>query len=173
MRFNVAELLKDSTGTVRKYELDEEIDGIDSDIHALKPLQGRVKLARASSNILVRGRLRTEIELTCDRCLKPFAVPIELTLEEEFRPTVDIKTGADLPKVEDFEGTRVDEHHVIDLTEVVRQNILLAAPMHPLCHPNCAGLCPQCGQNLNEGACQCESSVGDPRWTALRELELS
>jgi uncharacterized protein len=59
---------------------------------------------------------------------------------------------------------------VLDLTEVVRQAIFLAIPMSPVCRADCAGLCPQCGQNLNEGQCHCVSEVVDPRLEVLKQL---
>lgn len=172
MRFNVAQLLKESTGAARQYDLSEDITGIDEALKVLGPLKGQVKLIRTTEGILTIGQLRTEIELTCSRCLEPFAAPVAFTLQEEFRPSIDITTGAQLPvtTTADQESTIIDEHHIIDLTEVVRQEILLALPMHPLCRPHCAGLCDQCGQNLNQGPCDCQRPLGDPRLAALKEL---
>jgi uncharacterized protein len=92
-------------------------------------------------------------------------------MEEEFHPTIDIITGAALPLTADAEeATQIDEHHEIDLTEVVRQNLLLAIPQHPLCRTRCLGLCPTCGKNWNEGPCHCVHDETDPRWDALKNL---
>ena len=98
-------------------------------------------------------------------------MPVRFALEEEFHPTIDIVTGANLPILSDEEpATRIDAHHILDLTEVVRQNILLAIPPYPVCRSQCAGLCPQCGQNWNEGTCDCTDDQVDPRLQVLKKL---
>jgi uncharacterized protein len=103
--------------------------------------------------------------------LESFSTTVDFTLEEEFHPTIDISTGAKLPSEDGKdEATLIDDQHIIDLLEVMRQDILLALPPRPLCKPDCAGLCSQCGQNLNEGPCTCEQPLDDPRWEALRAL---
>ncbi len=123
------------------------------------------------SALLVTAGLHTTLELECCRCLEPFATTIELQIEEEFRPSVDIQTGAVLPVTDrDEDATTIDAHHLLDLAEIVRQAIFLALPMHPLCKQDCAGLCSQCGQNLNWGQCDCATEAIDPRLEVLRRL---
>jgi uncharacterized protein len=173
MQHNVSQLLKAHSGVSRRYEVEADIEGLDEELKPRDLLRGEVLLMRTSQGILVTAHLRTVVELTCDRCLEPFTVPVEIDLEEEFRPTVDIGTGASLPVVVEEDGAGlINGHHILDLTEVVRQALLLTIPMHPLCRPDCAGLCPECGQNLNEGSCQCQPRVEDPRWAALKELRI-
>jgi uncharacterized protein len=134
-------------------------------------LTGAVSLIRTADGILVTASLETTVQLECCRCLEPFSIPIRLEIEEEFHPTIDIRTGAVLPVADSEEdATTIDEQHVLDLTEVVRQALFLALPMNPLCKLNCAGLCPLCGINLNQEQCQCEPDAVDPRLEALRQL---
>ena len=64
----------------------------------------------------------------------------------------------------------VGEDGVLDLTPLVREEIIVSTPIAPLCKPDCAGLCPQCGQNLNLGTCNCELDDIDPRFAALLQL---
>ncbi|MBC7262561.1 MAG: YceD family protein [Anaerolineae bacterium] len=171
MRFNVAQLLKSPAGASREYDLDEDITGIDEDLDVVASLIGRVKFLRTGNGILVTGHIQTEIRVPCRRCLTPVTVLIEVDLEEQFRPSVDIWTGAILPlEPGEEEATRTDAHHILDLTEVVRQNLLINLPMAPLCSPQCKGLCPHCGANLNEGPCGCQHEEVDPRLTILRGL---
>jgi len=171
VEFNVAQLLRSAVGTSRQYGLDEDIVGIDPDLEIVKPLVGKIRLFRTSDGIWVTGRLHTEVRVLCRRCSKPFTLPVDLDLEEQFRPSVDITTGAAIP-IGDAEdaATRIDGHHILDLTEVVRQDLLLALPMSPLCSPLCRGLCPGCGADLNTEPCTCQSEEGDPRLAALRQL---
>jgi uncharacterized protein len=171
MRTNVAQLLKKPAGTVRWHDLSEDIRGIDDELKIEDLLTGPLKMIRTTNGILVTGALRTVLELECSRCLEPVSMPIELEIEEEFRPSVDINTGATLPMTDDDEeATIIDKQHILDLTEVVRQAVFLALPMHPLCQENCAGLCVRCGQNLNEGQCDCIAEAADPRMEILKQL---
>jgi uncharacterized protein len=93
--------------------------------------------------------------LVCSRCLTLFSYPLAFKIEEEFYPSVDIINGEPLSLPDDSTSSVIDERHILDLTEVIRQHILLAAPVKPLCRTDCAGLCPQCGANLNETTCHC------------------
>jgi uncharacterized protein len=80
-------------------------------------------------------------------------------------------TGARLPQPEDADiATQIDDHHILDLSEIVRQDLALALPMVPLCRTACKGLCSNCGQNWNEGDCDCETEELDPRLIVLKEL---
>lgn len=171
MQYNVAQLLKEHTGASRKYLVDVELADIDEDLRLRAPARGEITLIRTTDGVLATGVLSTSVEITCDRCLEPFVAPVEINLEEDFVATVDVMTGA-AREMEDGadRATFIDGQHMLDLTEVVRQDILLALPMHPVCRPDCLGLCPQCGQNLNAAPCSCEPIVADSRWDALRDL---
>lgn len=171
MRYNVAQLLKEQSGGIRQYSLHEDISQLDPDIVPLTTLDGNIQLIRTSDGILARGNLTTSVELVCSRCLEAFSLPVRVVLEEEFHPTLDIVTGATLPVLEGAEpATRIDSHHILDLTEVARQDILLALPPYPVCRSRCAGLCSKCGKNLNEGPCDCKVDEMDPRFETLKQL---
>jgi len=151
MRFNVAQILKATAGASRRYELDEDISGIDDDLQILSSLSGRVVFTHTLDGILVTGRLSTVLQVACPpRCLEPYPLDVEIDLEEEFVPSVDIWVGASLPISEQVDpGLVIGEHHVLDLSEVVRQYLVIAQTTSPPCRSDCAGLCSQCGQNLN------------------------
>ena len=171
MRYNFSQLLKSPTGTVRHYKLHEDIGDLDPAISPLSTLDGELTMIRTGDGILVDGDLYTSVELACSRCLEPFSTPVRFAIEEEFKPTIDIVTGAKLPQTEaDEPATRIDARHILDLSEVVRQNLLLALPMYPVCRSKCKGLCPNCGQNWNEGPCDCTFEQIDPRLAVLKQL---
>lgn len=171
MRYNVSQLLKAHTGEVREYQLHEDIADLDPELKPLTALNGAVELIRTTDGILVRADLFTTVELQCSRCLTAFAMPLRFQIEEEFLPTIDILTGARLPQPEDADtATLIDAHHILDLTEIVRQGLTLALPMVPICRSACRGLCPSCGQNWNEAECDCVHEELDPRLSVLREL---
>jgi uncharacterized protein len=170
MQINVAQQLRSAIGTVREHDVDLVMDvtGYGNEGR----IQGKVTLTRTDRGILVKGVLNTEVELTCSRCLEPFRCPLTLNIEEEYFPTVDVVSGAPLPVPDEVGCFTIDENHELDLTEAVHQYALLAVPMKPLCRPDCAGLCPLCGQNLNLGECQCPPPEADPRWAKLKEIGL-
>lgn len=172
LEFNVAQLLKEATGASRSYEVYVESGSeLDEDLTIVSPLIGPVRLLRTGPNILVTGQLKAVIQKTCARCLTTFTRLIRIELEEEYFPTLDIVTGtaiAQPPEIE--EANLIDEQHILDLFEVVRQELLLASDSVLYCRPDCKGLCPHCGQDRNLGACSCEDEVIDPRWAGLKAL---
>lgn len=171
MQFNVAQLMKERTGAKRQYTIDEDIRGLDESLQVKAPLHGDVTFIRTGDGVLVTGQLDTSIEMDCARCLKAFDEPVTFKLEEEFFPTIDVLTGARIPQADGVEeATQIDAHHILDLTEVVRQAIMLAKPMQPVCREDCKGLCPRCGKDLNEGPCDCPPEEIDDRWAALEKL---
>ena len=148
MRINVAEQLKQPIGQVRCYQIGDRGD-------QELPIQGEVQLLHTGRGILVTGRLKTTVKSICSRCLEEFDCTLTLDIEEEYFPSTD------LPMPEEIEGFVIDESHVLDLSEAIRQHTLLALPMKPICREDCAGLCPNCGQNLNRGSCHCARETGD------------
>ena len=128
---------------------------------------------RTHRGILAKANLHTEVKVTCSRCLGLFSCPLVLNFEDEYFPTTDVVSGVSLPLPEEPGCFTIDEHHTLDLTEAIRQYALLAIPMKPLCRQDCAGLCPHCGYNLNQGACDCLPQEADPRWSELSKLALA
>jgi uncharacterized protein len=102
-----------------------------------------------------------------------FSCPLTLKIEEEYFPITDVVSGASSSLPEEPSCFTIDEHHILDLTEAIRQYALLAMPMKPLCRGDCAGLCPNCGHNLNQGPCDCLPQEADPRWSELNKLALA
>ena len=169
VQINVSQQLKESIGSIRKHEVSGivDIDGIKNTV------QGEVKLMRTDRGILAQGTLYTDSELTCSRCLSLFNCPLTVNIEEEYFPTTDIVSGAPLPLPEEPGRFTINEHNLLDLTEAIRQYTLLAIPMKPLCHQDCAGLCPTCGVNLNQASCDCPPEPVDSRWSELSKLVLA
>jgi uncharacterized protein len=150
MIIEVSTQLKEPIGSRRHYRVSDEGE---------LPVEGEVDLVRTERGIYVSGDLKTKLEAVCSRCLTSFELPLTLKIGEEY-----------LSKFE--EGCfSIDEGGEIDLREAVRQYMLLAMPMKPLCRRNCAGLCANCGRNLNLGVCDCPDSDIDPRLAVLAHLQ--
>jgi uncharacterized protein len=174
--FNVAQLLKEPVGAIRSAFIDVDLRTLapDTDFdqtgnRADLSLTGPVRLMHVTDNVLVQGDLAVDVTLPCVRCLEPVNTPLRILLEETFAPTVDVVTGQAIQPEEEDQALWIDEHHILDLTEVLRQNVLVAIPVHIVCREDCRGLCPTCGKNLNEGDCDCTAEP-DPRWAALQAL---
>ena len=149
MRIDVATQLKEPIGSRRHYSIADDGD---------PPISGEVDLVRTERGIYVSARLNARIELTCSRCLAPFEQTLLLRIEEEYLSKVEESCFA------------IDDGREIDLSEAVRQYLLLAMPMKPLCREDCAGLCSHCGCNLNIDSCDCSDRTADPRFAVLEKL---
>ena len=169
MIFNVAQLLKAPVGTSLEEDINEEAIQLDEDLKVIGPLTGHVRMRRTNQCVLVDGWVDLTLELTCTRCLTEFKQPMHVILEERFYPTVDVVTGMPLPPIDEDEVFAIDDHHLLNLTEAVRQRVLLDIPMATLCKEDCAGLCARCGHDLNLGPCECQPEV-DERLSVLKTL---
>ncbi len=171
IQINVSQLLKEPLGSTRNCEVSGTVDiagdGVDSKV------RGEVTLTHTNRRILVKGTLHTEVEVTCSRCLSLFRYFLTLNIEEEYFPIVDLSSGAPLSLPDEPSSFTIDEHHILDLTEAIRQYALLAIPMKPLCREDCAGLRPSCGRNLNLGGRDCPPQEANPRWSKLKMLVLT
>jgi uncharacterized protein len=117
------------------------------------------------------GRVETTLELPCSRCLEPFRWPINSVFDLRFQPRTAATAKPDREIDDDDFSTAFYENDEIDLVQVMREQFYLAIPMKPLCRPDCQGLCPQCGTNLNRGTCDCKRDWEDPRFAALKSLQ--
>ena len=168
MQINVSQLLQEPIGAARDHNIDDVVDVGGENKNC--PVIGECHLLRTQRSILVKCILSIEVELMCSRCLGQFHHSLKVNFEEEYLPTVDVVTGSPLPLPEEASIFTIDKQHILDLTEAIRQYTLLAIPMKPVCYEDCAGLCQKCGQNLNQGSCDCPTQDTDPRWAKLTEM---
>ncbi len=117
-----------------------------------RPLRYALFASIVSGSLLVRGRLWTEVTMDCSRCLTKFAQPLAV---DEFL----------------FEE-KLGERQLFDLTETLREDILLQLPQRALCVPDCKGLCLVCGQNLNIEFCGCKAPSSSGLWGMHSKLKI-
>lgn len=150
-------------------------DEIDLEAGAIKlkdaaEVEGNLKKGIVQTD--VRGKVSARIEAECNRCLQAAEVFLDFPFDavfvtrENYTQEKEAELRADDLEVSVFEG---DE---IDLTELVREQILLNLPTQVFCREDCRGLCQKCGVNLNLVDCNCGEEKIDPRWSALRNLKL-
>ena len=122
------------------------------------------------SDIRLRASYKGHLEVLCARCVEPVPFPLEGSFDLIFRPQdADADAGERAITEDETEIGYYDESGLL-LEDVVREQVLLSLPARTLCTPDCKGLCPRCGQNLNSASCNCESTAVDPRWNALAGL---
>ncbi len=150
-----------------------------SDYRQIAPIEtsGRADLVeehhgkhKIIQDIRVQGQLATRLEMSCARCLEPLGQDLRRDFDLLYRP-VGADAGRDEMSVTDAEAEiSYYEGEGLLLDDVVREQVLLAAPLKVTCREDCKGLCAHCGQNLNEGSCDCTVEVEEPRWAALKEI---
>jgi uncharacterized protein len=150
----------------------EEVDLEDDGARLIAEAAVRGSASRKGEEVRLRGEIRTEVELLCDRCLAPARMPLAVEFDTSFIPR-EVEAAKD----ENVELAAEDlilsayEGDAVDLDELVREQILLALPLRHLCKEDCKGLCQKCGTDLNAGHCSCEQGETDPRWSALAGLK--
>jgi uncharacterized protein len=151
-----------------------QLDLLDSALRLRNPLlfEGVAELG-GGDEIRVRGRISAVLEVDCDRCAEPYAVPVEGPVKLSYQPALeDAHPGSEHEIHAGDTEVGFYDGPGIDLTDVAREQVLLWLPMQRLCGPECKGICPVCGQNRNVADCQCGDRAADPRWDALRRLSV-
>ena len=116
------------------------------------PLHLDAKIYNTDKSFVLEGNLAGNIILRCSRCLEKFTYPIDIDIEKEI----------DNEDIENLAKVKIDQ--------ILKNNIFLNIPIKPLCDDNCKGLCPECGQNLNEEECDCDTETVDPRLADLEKF---
>lgn len=128
-------------------------------------------LTQTGTRLVLQAAISIDAALECSRCLTDFPVHISTEFAvlyervDRFQPDA----GVDAGESDDIEILDYDQKE-IDISHRIREAILLALPMKPLCREECQGLCPVCGVDRNRYTCDCRVEQSDPRWEALRSV---
>ncbi|MBF0292286.1 MAG: DUF177 domain-containing protein [Nitrospinae bacterium] len=145
------------------------------EVHPL-PVKGNAVLSgriyKDDKTVFFNGAVTATLDLSCSRCLKQFEMDIKEDVTAVFMPRAVMSSVVDEVEVtqEDLDVQLYDEEE-LDLFGPAHDQVALALPMRPLCDESCKGLCPRCGNDLNEGLCGCSEPVGDSRFAALKKLK--
>jgi DUF177 domain-containing protein len=156
--------------TVSETYLPGTLDFQETEFRQADPLTVNAEAELAGREIRVRGHISGVLEAACDRCLEKIEIPVELDFDLPYRPMEEIareeevEVGEEELKVGFFSGNGVN------LAEVVREQVLLSAPMKVVCRPECRGLCPVCGVNRNARECGCSSQHEDSPFAFLKKM---
>lgn len=168
---------------LRKLEFDESfapgVIELGDDLVQKTPLKsiGRAELIREHrggrdvvEDIRLVGRLTTDVEVRCARCLDPVDNAIAEEFDLLYRPLgVDAKGNEIAISQADTEIGYYQGEGIL-LEDVLKEQVLLALPVKQVCRASCKGLCPHCGKNLNVESCDCVATMPDPRWSALEDI---
>jgi uncharacterized protein len=150
-----------------------EIDFKDDEVEQAGPLhvEGVAELLpNTDGEVRIRGKLAVQMKAVCDRCLGEATMPLETNLDLFYRPMSFIERDEEVEIDEGEAEIGFYEGEGMELEDVLREQILLMLPMQRVCREDCKGICPICGKNRNEVACQCKTEAVDDRWKALRDI---
>jgi uncharacterized protein len=167
-RLDLRDVLREAGASLVE-TFDEEMPEL-GDVMLTSPVRGEVRAVNSRRYVIISGEVETTVQLECSRCLRAFDYPVRAQLEAqcELRYFEDSLGGQ--PVLEDEEIVSVFDLASADVEELVRQAVLLELPIQPLHSPDCKGLCPGCGSDLNDAACVCSDKKVDPRWNQLAVL---
>jgi len=170
MQINIAGLKDDGDFIVvsedlRKPDLAElpGIEGVNS------PLSVEVTITKTDKGFLVQGEFQIELQLICNRCLTSFKYQLAARIGDEYLPNWKEPAENELDELLN-EPNIILRGNVLDISGLIEESILLAIPMKATCQEKCQGICPECGQVLNEKTCQCEIDKPDLRLAPLADL---
>jgi uncharacterized protein len=167
MKISVAPLLKEPMGSSDEHHLEER--PIDPGGENAELLDADIKATHTNPGALLEGEARATVAQQCSRCLKEIDSPVEAHFVEQYYATLSVDTGAPMPEAP-RDAKTIGHDFRIDVTPLIREEVILATPQAPLCRPDCKGLCPQCGRDLNEDPHEHEEAPDD-RWGALSRLK--
>jgi uncharacterized protein len=121
-------------------------------------------------DIRVVGRFSTDLETRCARCLEPVPHSLAESFDLVYRPQGVDAHGNEVSINQAETEIGYYQGEGLALEDVLKEQILLALPVKPVCRNDCKGLCPHCGRNLNLESCDCVSTMADPRWADLEEI---
>lgn len=160
LRLNVGFIRYQTAGYSREFPFESPSIHLEPDLD-LTNLVGYAKATRTAQGLLVQVKLRANVSAECVRCLTGFSLPLEIDFADlyAFSQHTVAESGFLLP-----------ENGKVDLGPVVREEMLLAIPISPICDPNCKGFCPVCGEKVSESNCNHEDEDIDPRLSVLKSL---
>ena len=159
LRLNVGFLINAPIGTGRDFDFDQDSLRLGEDL-TVRKFKGTVRFSRTQQGLLLQGKFEAETDLDCVRCLESFIQPLKWSVTDLY--AFDRRNMTE-------SGLLVPEEGQIDLEPLLREYALLEFPISPVCKPDCKGLCPVCGENLNETDCGHRPESATP-FAVLKDL---
>ena len=169
MRIELESLEGPRAGFAHEYTVGE-LDLEDEAIRLTTPPTVSGRLRREGARVKLDGKIDAQLQLECDRCLKPIDFPVASRFKLEYVTREVYQAQQDLELTEEDLDLTVFDGEVIDVDALVREELLLAVPTQLLCQKDCKGVCSVCGVDRNVKDCFCQVQEIDSRWEGLKEL---
>lgn len=135
----------------------------------IEPVRVKALASVAGAEIHIQGGLKTQFQMECDRCVAPVKYPVERDFDLYYRPVSSIAREEEIEIPRDELDIGFYSGEGIELADLVREQLMLALPMKVICRPDCRGLCPVCGTNLNIKTCHCQPPGTESPFASLRD----
>ncbi|MCD6192300.1 MAG: DUF177 domain-containing protein [Candidatus Aminicenantes bacterium] len=165
MIIDIERIPKEGLHIDRDFEL-ESSELIEEEAILLEPLHAEIDLHKEGDELFIKGKIHTVVSFICSRCLSPFEYLVDSEFDLVYLPEELFEIKEELTD-DDLDLFFYVENQ-INLREIVLEQLNLTFPMKPLCSPDCQGICPICGQVINEGKCRCIRKSTDPRLEKLK-----
>jgi DUF177 domain-containing protein len=156
--------------TVSETYLPGALDFQEVDFRQSGPLTVNAEAGLAGNEVRVRGHISGVLEAACGRCLEKVGIPVELDFDLPYRPMEEIAREEEVEVGKDELEVGFFPDDGVNLADVVREQVLLFAPMKVVCRPDCRGLCPVCGADRNARECGCSSQHEDSPFSFLKNM---
>lgn len=163
LRLDISYLVKGSPGTYKEFEFNFPQLNFSPEL-TLVDILGKIIISVTEDGVVADGKLAALTQLSCSRCLKSYWQPLEINFTEMFSAHPAGDSGNDLGE------QPLPADGAIDLTPIIRDYATLEIPIRQLCSEDCKGLCPVCGENLNQEDCGHRQESFDPRMAELQKL---
>ena len=131
LKFNVAQLLREEMGSRRDYSFSEDSLSLDETL-TLRDISGTVRFTRTATGVWANVRAQGTVRLTCVRSLEEFDYPVSVEFADQFHSVIDVFTGSSLPEPSEEDPFFLNELHMADIGEALREYSLLALPLNPV-----------------------------------------
>ena len=136
------------------------------------PLRAEIEIYRAGDKHVLEGHMETRIVARCDRCLESFGLDARSHFEAYYTSPVSDQPLEERELIEEDMAVDFIRGEEIDVDDILREQIYLSLPVKLICRPDCLGLCPQCGANLNAAPCRCRLESGHPGFSILKNMKI-
>lgn len=139
-------------------------------VKIVSPVHAQLSVRKTGPEVLVTGRVSGDVELQCSRCLASFPLHVDADVDVVYDPAEAVVRDENYELKSGELDTGFYKQDTLDTDELLAEQLILTIPMKPLCSPQCKGICPVCGADLNVAGCRCETKETDPRMKALEQL---
>lgn len=167
MYINISDIPEE--GLTIQYE--EDPLSLQEGVNVDEKISVSLKVFRLEETVSISGEIKVTLGFECSRCLKEFSHPLSSSIRIDYMPMKEMGKEKEYELKSDDLDKSFYKGDKIDMTELVKEQILLILPMQPLCSSECKGLCPVCGKDLNEGHCTCERKGIDQRLAILKKFK--